>query len=158
MQQKTMVFITGLVTGILLSFLVIFLTVPKMLFTESESNYNFTETIERIEQSVQENNWSIPHQYNLQATLSKHGFEVKPVRVFSICKPDLAARLLTGDADRQLSAMMPCRIAIFEKSDGKTYITRINAGLLSKLLGAHAKAVMGEAGEGSEEILAPLID
>jgi uncharacterized protein (DUF302 family) len=54
--------------------------------------------------------------------------------------------------------MMPCRVAIFEKSNGKTYVARMNAGLLSKLLGSNVKAVMGEAGQDSEKIIEPLFN
>ncbi|MGQ7870864.1 DUF302 domain-containing protein [Sunxiuqinia sp. sy24] len=158
MQKKPIMFLSGLVTGILVTVLVIFLLAPKMLFTVNESKYNFAQTLEQIEQSIQENNWSMPHQYNLQGTLAKHGFEVKPVTVFSICKPDIAVRILSSDTDRQLSAMMPCRVAVFEKSDGKTYIARMNAALLSKLLGSNAKTAMGDAEEGSEQILQSLFN
>jgi uncharacterized protein (DUF302 family) len=90
--------------------------------------------------------------------MAKHGFTVKPVKVFSICKPDIAIRILGSDTDRHIAAMMPCRVAIFEKSNGKTYVARMNAGLLSKLLGSNVKAVMGEAGQDSEKIIEPLFN
>ena len=42
-------------------------------------------------------------------------------------------------------------------TDGKTYVSRMNAGLLAKLLGSDVNAIMGEAGEGSEKILEPIL-
>jgi uncharacterized protein (DUF302 family) len=99
----------------------------------------------------------MPHQYDLKQTMAKHGLDVKPVKVFSICKPDIAVRVLGKDDDRHISSMMPCRVAIYEKADGKTYIARMNAGLFSILLGGNAKAIMGDAGSGSEKILETVI-
>jgi uncharacterized protein (DUF302 family) len=66
-------------------------------------------------------------------------------------------RVLGKDDDRHISSMMPCRVAIYEKADGKTYIARMNAGLFSILLGGNAKAIMGDAGSGSEKILETVI-
>jgi uncharacterized protein (DUF302 family) len=151
-------FLTGLITGIVLTILLIVLAAPKMMFHVTESNYDFEQTAAMIEQSTKDNQWSMPHQYDLQMTMAKHGFTVKPVKVFSICKPDIAIRILGNDTDRHIAAMMPCRVAIFEKSNGKTYVARMNAGLLSKLLGSNVKAVMGEAGQDSEKIIEPLFN
>lgn len=150
-------FLTGLISGIVISGLLIFFLFPKLMFTVSESKYDFDKTAEILTASVTENNWSMPHQYDLQQTMAKHGFEVKPVKVFSICKPDIAVRVLGKDADRHISSMMPCRVAIYQKADGKTYIARMNAGLFSMLLGGNAQAVMGDAGSGSEKILEAVV-
>ena len=151
-------FLTGLIAGIMVTILFIILAAPKMMFQVTESNYDFEQTAAMIEQSTKDNQWSMPHQYDLQMTMAKHGFTVKPVKVFSICKPDIAIRILGSDTDRHIAAMMPCRVAIFEKSNGKTYVARMNAGLLSKLLGSKVKAVMGEAGQDSEKIIEPLFN
>lgn len=151
-----MMFLAGFLSGILLTVLILLIIAPKLMFSVSESKYDFDETVAIIEQSTNTNNWSMPHQYDLQGTMSKHGFEINPVKVFSICKPDIAIHILESDNGRHISAMMPCRIAVFEKKDGKTYVARMNAGMLSRLLGSNVKAVMGEAGQDSEQILSPL--
>lgn len=153
----TLSFLAGLIAGIFTLGLAVLLLAPRMLFTVNESKYDFATTTEMITESVKTNKWSMPHQYDLQMTMEKHGFSVKPVTVFSICKPDIAVRILNNDNDRQVSAMMPCRVAIYEKADGKTYVSRMNAGLMSKLLGKNAKAIMGEAGQGSEDILKSIL-
>jgi len=150
-------FITGLLAGTILSGVIFFFVFSKMMFTVSESKYSFNQTAEIITEKVKEHNWSMPHQYDLQQTMAKHGFEVKPVKVFSICKPDVAIGILGNDNSRHISSMMPCRISIYEKADGKTYVSRMNAGFLSKLMGGKAIAIMGEAGTGSEDILKSVV-
>ncbi len=150
-------FIAGIITGILISLVAVFLVAPKMMFIVSESKYDFATTKSMIEEATTANQWSMPHQYNLQATLQKHGFSVQPVAVFSICKPDIAVNILNDDKKRHVSSMMPCRIAVYEKSNGKTYIARMNAELIAKLLGSEINSIMAEAGVGSEKILEPVI-
>ena len=41
-----------------------------------------------------------------------------------------------------LSVMMPCSIAVYEKADGKTYVSTMNSGLMGKMFGGTAAAVM----------------
>lgn len=155
--KASTMFIFGLLSGIIISGLVVYFSFSKLMFTVSESKYNFDQTTEILTESVKENNWNLSHQYDLQQTMAKHGHEVKPVKVFSICKPDIAIRVLGSDNDRHISSMMPCRVAIYEKANGKTYIARMNAGLFAILLGGQATAVMGDAGTGSENILKSVI-
>ena len=150
-------FLAGIISGILISAALVILLAPKLMFIESESKFDFATTKQLIEQGTPENKWSMPHQYDLQATLDKHGFKVNPVNVFSVCKPDIAVKILGKDSLRHFSALMPCRISVYEKADGKTYISRMNAGFMARLLGKEVNAVMGEAGEGAEKILEPIL-
>ncbi len=39
--------------------------------------------------------------------------------------------------------MMPCTISVYEKSDGKTYIGHMNAGLMGGMFGGDVAEVMG---------------
>ena len=81
---------------------------------------------------------------------------VDSVNVFSLCKPEFANEIL-GSNDKQLvSAIMPCRLAVYEK-DGKTYISMLNADLLSVFLGSEVKNVMETATVENMKILEPIV-
>lgn len=149
-------FIIGLLVGIVLTILAIIVMLPRQMFIVHESKLGFDETVEVITNSVKENNWSMPHQYDLQATMKKHGFEVNPVIVFSLCKPEHAHQILSDDAVRNVSSLMPCRVAVYEKG-GKTYVSMLNAGLFSKFMGNKVKNVMGAASAENIQILEPII-
>ena len=85
-------FFTGLIIGILATVIAIVLVLPKQMFIVNESKLDFNATVTAIEKSAKEHKWSMPHQYDLQATMMKHGFAVKPVKVFSLCKPQASHR------------------------------------------------------------------
>ncbi len=150
-------FIVGLLSGVLLMVVIAIVVIPKLLFIENESQFGFEETVSLLSSETTKHQWAMPHQYDLQETMKKHGFEVNPVKVFSVCKPDLANRILGSDDERLVAAMMPCRIAVYQKNNGKTYLSRMNAGLFSKLTGRKTGKVMAEAGTGSEKILLQII-
>jgi len=126
------------------------------MFIVHESKMSFDETVDAITKSAEEQKWSMPHLYDLQATMKKHGFEVNPVKVFSLCKPAHAHEILGDDNVREVSALMPCRVAVYEKN-GKTYVSMLNAGLFSKFMGSKVKSVMGAASNENLQILAPVI-
>lgn len=151
------IFLIGLLSGILLTLVFAIIIVPRILFVESESKYDFEKTAELITSAASENSWAMPHQYDLQMTMKKHGFEVRPVTVYSVCNPVLANQILGSNNERIVSAMMPCRIALYQKNDGKTYVSRMNAALMAKLMSGKTKKVMNEAGAGSEKILEQII-
>ena len=149
-------FLSGLIVGVVITVLAIVVVLPKQMFVVHESKLGFDETVEAITASASNNKWSMPHQYDLQATMKKHGFDVQPVKVFSLCKPEHAYEVLKGNNERLASALMPCRIAVYEK-DGKTFISMLNSGLFSKFMGATIKEVMGAASKGNKLIIAPVI-
>ena len=149
-------FIFGLISGVVFTLVAIVLLLPKQMFIVHESKLSFNETVEAIEKSVVNNHWSMPHQYDLQATMKKHGFEVKPVKVFSLCKPEHAYQILGSNNHRLVAALMPCRVAVYEK-EGKTYVSMLNSGLFSRLLGKKVRDVMGVASEENQKILQPVI-
>ncbi len=147
----------GVIIGILVSSLiflaVIRMVAPKMMFNTAVSPHSVEKTVELIEQTANEKGWSIPKVYNLQATMAKHEYEVRPVMVISLCKPEHAYRILKENEERVVSTMMPCRIAVYQGNDGKTYISSMNAGLISGMLGGLVKEVMTDAGRENDEII-----
>lgn len=150
-------FVAGLFSGIIFTVFVIILSFRRYLFLVSKSQFDFGKTIELLTDSVYNKDWNLSHLNDLQEEMETKGNEVMPVRIFSICKPDLATRILNSNKDRHLSAIMTCRIAVYQKSNGETYISRLNSGLIARLLGGNASLVMGMAAEGSEKIIKPLI-
>ena len=149
-------FIFGLMAGIALTIIALIVILPKQMFVVNESKLGFDETTAAIEKSAAENKWSMPHQYDLQATMKKHGFDVQPVKVFSLCKPEHAYQILSSNKERLVSALRPCRVAVYEK-EGKTYVSMLNSGLFSKLLGKKVKEVMGAASEENQKILESVV-
>ena len=99
-MKNGILFLSGLIVGVVLTFVTVIYILPKKMFVVHESKLNFTETVAAIEESAKVNNWKIPHVYDLQATMEKNGFDVQPVKVFSLCSPEHAYDILSGNKER----------------------------------------------------------
>lgn len=127
------------------------------MLLEDESKYGFEESVNRFEASVKKSGWALPAVHDLQATMSKHGYNVRAVKVFELCHPDHAVQILEKGEERVVSSMMPCRIAIYEKDDGKVYVSRMNSSLMASTMGKLINAVMTEAATENEIILEAIL-
>ena len=122
-------------------------------FRENVSPADFNSTVERLSKEIDKKSWNISNIYDLQKTMDKHGINVLPVKVFSICKPAHSGKILVRDAERIISSMMPCRISIYEKHDGKTYISRMNPLIMASGFGGLIEQVMTESANEVEDII-----
>lgn len=120
---------------------------------ESESRFDFDETVERIHLEAENTGWKIPTVHDLQETLRKNDISVQEVKVIELCKPQYSGALMKEDPTKFVSSLMPCRISVYRKSNGKTYISRINAPMLSLFMGGNIGQVMGQAGSEMERII-----
>ena len=127
------------------------------MFIKNESRYNLAETTEIIEKALLESNWKIMHTHLLHQALKNHGFEVLPVIVMEVCRPDYSVKMLSIDSERIYSSLMPCRISLYETTDGKIWISRMNSGAMAKEAGGVTESVMTLAFNEIEIILAPII-
>lgn len=149
--------ILGGIIGIVIALAIVFFSAPSMMFKENKSKHDFETTIAELEKSVEAKGWKLPHINDLQATMEKFGKDVRKVKVYEICHPDHAYRILSQDDERIVSALMPCRIAVYEKSDGDVYLSVLNAGLMSRPMNKLIRSTMSVAAEETEEIIAPLL-
>ena len=70
--------------------------------------------------------------------------DIGPNRVIKMCEPFAAAKLLVKDEYKQLTAMMPCTIAVYVKSDGRTYISMMNLELMGQMFGGDVADMAAE--------------
>ena len=145
--------LTGLILGSIATLIILYLAAPSVLFIERESRLGYSETIAAIRESSEAEGWIIPKQYKLDVSLSKAGYEILPVSVIELCKPDHAYKILSEDEYRLGSSMMPCRVAVYQKADGSTIVSRMNTGLLSRVFDKTVRDVMAQATQETNKIL-----
>lgn len=108
------------------------------LLLEVPSPLGFEETLARLEANAKGEGWKVPGKWkiNFQKNL-KHvtGIDIGPNQVISMCEPKAAADMLQVDEYKKLAALMPCSIAVYEKSDGKTYVSMMNMDMMAATYG-----------------------
>ena len=120
---------------------------------EAQSKFDFDRTVEMIISEAERREWKVPAVHDLQQSLAKSGKTVNPVKVIEICKPDYSGQMLELNHERIMSVMMPCRISVYIKEDGKTYTALLNGAEMSADQPARIAEVMKAASDETFEIV-----
>lgn len=149
--------IIGVVAGLILGWLITFLLMPKLMFKESKSNFEFEDTVAKVQAQIDAKGWKTPFVHDLQATMKKFDHDVLSVKVFEICHPDHSYQILKESDERIVSNMMPCRISVYEKEDGTVWISRMNSGVVAKPMNRIIRKTMSSAAGDVEIIIADVL-
>jgi uncharacterized protein (DUF302 family) len=123
------------------------------LLIEKESLFGINESVEILITAATDRDWSNPATHDLQQSLAKAGKSVRPVKVVEICKPEFSGAMLEKSDERIVSAMMPCRISVYEKADGKVYVATLNGRLFASGMPESIQTAMVEAADELDEIV-----
>lgn len=129
--------------------------IPHMLL-ERHSPLGFDETLERIEANAKALGWKVPKKWkvNFRGNMKRAtGKDIGPNKVLKMCEPNAAVELLLKDEYKMLTAMMPCTIAVYVKSDGKTYVSMMNLDLMGKMYGGDVETMAVKLAPQMEQML-----
>ncbi len=146
--------VAGFIVGAIVMGGIIFKSAPSMMIIEDESPYGFEETTERFKGEVESAGWSVVGYQDMQQVLEGHGHDVLDIKIYELCSAKYSALILAEDDERIVSPLMPCRVAIYKKSNGLTYVTRLNSLLMARPFGGLINEVMQKAGNEVEDVIA----
>ncbi len=152
-------FLIGLIAGIILTGILVWKLMPKLMLTVRKSKLGFSETISSIEEQATKHGWAVPKIYNLQKTLQEAGHEdMTQVQIISLCQPDHAYRVLQNDENKKIAGIMPCRIGVYTDAKGDVYLTKMNVKLMSKMFGSTVAKVMSSVADEEKWILQDVVE
>jgi uncharacterized protein (DUF302 family) len=125
---------------------------------EKKSQYNYEESIKLIKEAVVGAGWTIPNEHDMKASMKKNNKEVLPAKILVLCNSDFAFEILQNDNTRQLMSMMPCRVAIYEKADGNTYVAWTNLLKKSKEFGEPYESVFRKVAIDIQQITSTIVE
>ncbi|KHF25121.1 DUF302 domain-containing protein [Solemya velum gill symbiont] len=138
-------FIVALAIGVTGTLFVIKTQAKNLLVTEIESPLGFQETIDHMKAKAKSLGWKVPSKWeaNFQKNFKKIvKIDVGPVVAIKMCQVDVAANLLKKDENKYLATMMPCTFAIYQKADGKTYVSMMNLETVGNMIGGDVAMAM----------------
>jgi uncharacterized protein (DUF302 family) len=145
--------LAGFIAGLLLTAIVGYVMAPSLMFTERPSPYGMEETVARIQHNIADNpelkakGWALSGLRNPAKAVQTDGGNVLPVMMIEACSTKYSKPILNDDHVRFLSILMPCKVSVYKKNDGKVYIGSMNAGLMGKMFGPLVGEVMGKVAE-----------
>jgi uncharacterized protein (DUF302 family) len=85
-----------------------------------ESNKSFEQACADLDAAVKNHKFGVLHVHDIGATLRSKGLEfVEQCKVFEVCNPGQAAKVLS--TDMRLNMALPCRISVYTEKN-KTMI------------------------------------
>jgi uncharacterized protein (DUF302 family) len=147
--------LVGFIVGVIVIALGGWMMAPSLMFTERLSPFGMEETVARIQHNIQNtgNGWSLSGLRNPAKAVQTDGGNVLPVMMIEACSTKYSKPILKDDTVRFLSILMPCKISIYKKNDGKVYIGTMNAALMGKLFGSLVGDVMGQVAADQKKFL-----
>ncbi len=141
-KQSVLAAVAGFVAGLVAMGVLVYAVMPDMMIKTYRSPAGVEKTVKTLETAIKNEGWSSPGTMNMNKSLKKHGVDFDPkVRVVQLCNPDYASSVL--GTDRYVASLMPCAMAVWEGEDGKTYVSKMNTGLMGKIFGGNIARVMG---------------
>lgn len=148
----------GMALGALATAGILYKAVPKLMILEDRSLYDFDTSTKMLEDRVKAMGWKLATVHDMQETLRGFGHDIREMKIYELCSSKYSVELLKRDAERKISPMMPCRVSIYTKSDGFTYISRMNSSLVSKFFPGLIDRVMQGAARDTELMLEEIIN
>ena len=150
--------LAGFVAGIVVIGLGGWMMMPSMMFTKESAPSAWkkpsraSSTTSRTAE-LKANGWALSGLRNPAKAVQNDGGNVLPVMMIEACSTKYSGPILKEDTVRFLSILMPCKISVYKKNDGKVYIGTMNAGLMGKMFGPMVGEIMGHVAEDQEKFL-----
>ncbi len=132
----------------------VFFVMPKMMFVTKQSKYNFSDTVEKLEEAIIANKWGHRGTWFIHNDLIQKQIEFKPrIANVNLCKAPYAAEILNVEQNRFAAALMPCAFSVWENDKGKVFVTKMNTGLMGPMFGGAIARIMGNIVSKEEKVM-----
>ncbi|MCB1760429.1 MAG: DUF302 domain-containing protein [Gammaproteobacteria bacterium] len=140
------ILITGLASGC---------SMKSLMVQERVSPYGVEDTVKKIQANAKAIGWVSPGVKNMNKSIAKHGGNDigGQVRIVELCNAQHASKILSKDEGRYSALLMPCAIAVYEKSDGNTYVSNMRAKDMGSMMGGVVSEVMADVDIDQQKIL-----
>ncbi|MEA1895823.1 MAG: DUF302 domain-containing protein [Euryarchaeota archaeon] len=144
----------GFVLGVIIVLFVMKMAAPRMMVHEVKGPYDFDTTVDTVIANAKSEGWTVPKVYNFQKSILDAGSgDVGRIKVIEMCQPEYASGLLKADDTKFVAVMMPCAVAVYEKSNGGTYVASMNVGIMGKVFGGAVDQTMSKVAADDKKIL-----
>mgnify|MGYP001561920979 CR=1 FL=1 len=129
------------------------------MMSEKRSRLGFGETVTALQNAAKKRGWEVGQSMDMQAAMLKAGHkDAKPFTVLAMCRKDLAESLLKAQAANKAMPFAPCRMSVFEGSDGKVYIAKPNTELMAQMAAPAFEPMLKKFVEEEKALLAGIVE
>lgn len=127
---------------------------PHPMFVENLSPADLPTTVAALLEETRAAGWSHLDTVNMSGILAARGFTLDPVLILEICSGRHSAALLDSDETRFVASMIPCRVAVYQTSDDRVIVSRMNSAGMAEMMPGEVREVIAASGAEVEAIIA----
>ena len=147
----------GIAAGVILTALIGFISLSgsgsDMMFVDRVSSHSYEETVAKVKESFEANQWSVMAVKDSNAAFVKKGKgPIGKLTNMKVCKGSVAYKMLKNDPDKKFAAIMPCGVAIYEK-EGKVMVSTMNLGLMKNMFDGEVRTLMEQVDNDISKIM-----
>lgn len=129
------------------------------MMAEKKSRLGFSETVAALQESAKKRGWEVGPVVNMQDAMLKAGHKnARPFTMLGLCKRDLAENLLKAQAANKAMPFAPCRISVFEGTDGKVYIAKPNTEFMAQMAAPTFEPLLKQLADEEKALLAGIVE
>lgn len=118
----------------------------RAIVVERTIHHDYRETLDALRQQLKDDGWKLIAEIDLGSRLAKKGVNVPGgIVVFKLTSGKNAMPLLAADETRYVSALMPCGLSVYGKSDGSVTISRMNFEMMSTMMEPKVAKIMAKS-------------
>jgi len=146
-------FILGVVLGFLVMGAAVWFAMPKLMLIKRKTDKSYSQAVQILTESIQKApDWRLKLMNDYQETTAPFG-KLEQVCSMNVCNSRLAYEILSEDANRGVTAIMPVAIGVYEDKKGHVYTSLLNVGLLGMMFGGTIARVMKLAAKDLDTII-----
>ncbi len=144
------------VLGVVFTGAAVWLTLPLLMLVTYRSTQGYAETLRSLEQGFAvKQDWKVLTVNDFQKSVGSAGFgDIQRVGSVSLCNPRYAAAILGEETSRQITALMPLNVGVYETGADEVYISTLNVGLMGFMFGETVADTLNRAGEDVDDVIA----
>jgi uncharacterized protein (DUF302 family) len=139
--------VVWVLAGMVLMGLIVWFAMPFLMLIRYKSKLNYEETVTALSETLdKKQDWRMLTVNDYQKSTEAFA-ALEKVSSVSICNPRYAAKILTNDKNRGVTAFMPLGLGVYEDKKGNEFVSQLNVSLLGMMFGGTIAKVMGMAGK-----------
>ena len=129
-----------------------------MLIKEQESPFDFEKTIDLLIEAINnKEGWKVTALIDQnQAVMENGGTSIGKFKIIKYCNGKHASQMLQSDDRKYIGTMMPKSFAVYEKSDGQSYVSFLNGAVMGDMMGGEIEAIINEVSFDVSEMISVL--
>jgi len=144
------VIVISIMFGIALTVILEFLTVRSGIVMTYPSRFGFEETAKILTHAVTEADWTLLSSEMLNGKLlEKEVYLGSRIWLIKFYKAEYMGEMLKEK--RSMACLMPHTLAVYETPEGNVEVSRLNTGMIGKVLGGAAARILGKKAFSDEE-------